>query len=542
MPPNLLPSGVQPKLGPDATGVGQVMWYLLEGRDAHGNPTGGWDLHELRSVQDWTVRYALLAVEGISEVASVGGFVREFQVDVDPILMRANGVTLEEVVTALKRANIDVGASTIEVNKVEYIVRGLGFIKNTEDIENTVIKSGDTVPVFVRNIANVTHGPASRSGALDKGGAETAGGIVVVRHGVNPLEALKNVRAKIEEITPGLPRKVLADGTESQLHVIPFYDRSNLIYETLGTLQDAISEEILVAIIVILLVMMHLESSLLISAVLPLAVLISFIAMKIFGVDANIVALSGIAIAIGTLDDMGIVICENIQRHLTELKQGDSRLHAVFRAASEVGGAVLAAAAATIVSFLPVFALEGAEGKLFRPLAFTKTFALIGSAVIAVMVIPVLAEVFFAAKEDVRKRRWLIYESLIYLGAAMAFMVNTYLGIIVAFIGFWRLLTYLARGRAERWLRPVTNLLAAAAVALVLARHWLPFGPEKGLLVNFMFVAILVGGLVGFFLLVQHYYSRILGLVFGPQSAVPGASFPGPRLGRHCLGGIRPRV
>jgi Cu(I)/Ag(I) efflux system membrane protein CusA/SilA len=312
-----LPQEVQPTLGPDATALGQVFWYTLEGQDDKGNPTGGWDLHELRTIQDWYVRYALLGAEGISEVASVGGFVQEYQVDVDPDAMRAYKVKIDEVFSAVKMSNIDVGARTIEINKVEYVIRGLGFVETLEDLEYAVIKVNNNVPVYVKDVARVTLGPALRRGALDKEGAEVVGGVVVVRYGENPLAAIKNVKEKIEELSPGLPKKTLADGTVSQVKVVPFYDRTGLIYETLGTLNRALIDEVLVTIIVVIMMVLHLKSSLLISGLLPLAVLMSFIAMRAFGVDANIVALSGIAIAIGTIVDMGIVVCENILKHLS---------------------------------------------------------------------------------------------------------------------------------------------------------------------------------------------------------------------------------
>ncbi|MDD5135123.1 MAG: efflux RND transporter permease subunit, partial [Phycisphaerae bacterium] len=339
LPAGAVPEGVQPTLGPDATALGQIFWYTLEGRDKNGNPTGGWDLDELRSIQDWYIRYGLMGAKGISEVASIGGFVKEYQIDVDPDAMRAYGVGLDDIFIAVKNSNIDVGARTIEINKVEYVIRGLGFVKNLSDLENTVVKVSDNIPIYVKNIANVSLGPALRRGALDKSGAEVAGGVAVVRYGYNPLEAIKNIKKKIEEISPGLPKKNLPDGTISQVKIVPFYDRTDLIYETLGTLETALTEEILVTIIVVIVLVLHLRSSILISALLPLAVLMCFIAMKLFGVDANIVALSGIAIAIGTMVDMGIVICENILRHLNESKPDENKLEVIYRAASEVGSA-----------------------------------------------------------------------------------------------------------------------------------------------------------------------------------------------------------
>ncbi|XP_020908508.1 uncharacterized protein LOC110246502, partial [Exaiptasia diaphana] len=301
LPSGTLPDGVQPALGPDATALGQIFWYTIEGLDAEGEPTGGWDLHELRTVQDWYVRYALMSVSGVSEVASIGGFVQEYQIDVDPDAMRAHGVKLQQVFQAVQRSNIDVGARSIEVNRVEYVIRGLGFIESLEDIEHSVVKMKDNVPIYIKDVGEVHLGPAGRRGALDKAGAEAVGGVVVVRYGENPLATINRLKEKIAEISPGLPKKTLEDGTVSQLRIVPFYDRSGLIYETLGTLSDALIDEIFVTMIVILLMVMHLRSSLLISAMLPLSVLMTFIAMKVFDVEANLVALSGIAIAIGSM-------------------------------------------------------------------------------------------------------------------------------------------------------------------------------------------------------------------------------------------------
>jgi Cu(I)/Ag(I) efflux system membrane protein CusA/SilA len=495
---------------PDATALGQVFWYTLEGQDEKGNPTGGWDLHELRTIQDWYVRYALLSAEGISEVASVGGFVQEYQIDVDPDAMRAYRVKLDDVFSAVKMSNIDVGARTIEVNKVEYVIRGLGFVETLEDLEFAVIKVNNNVPVYVKDVAKVTLGPALRRGALDKEGAEVVGGVVVVRYGDNPLAAIKNVKKKIEEITPGLPKKTLADGTVSQVKIVPFYDRSGLIYETLGTLNRALIDEVLVTIIVVIVLLLHLKSSLLISGLLPLAVLMCFIAMKIFGVDANIVALSGIAIAIGTIVDMGIVVCENILKHLDTADPNEDRLEVIYRATTEVGSAVLTAIATTIVSFLPVFAMEAAEGKLFRPLAFTKTFALIASVVVALTIIPPFAQILFTGRMGSERLKLVLYGALVVLGIIVSFTFFWWLGVIIIVISGYQLL--------ERWLpQNITgqitwgaNLLVVLAVAILLAEHWMPLGPEKGVILNFIFTALLIGGLLGLFYLFMHWYVPLL--------------------------------
>jgi Cu(I)/Ag(I) efflux system membrane protein CusA/SilA len=510
LPSGTLPDGVQPALGPDATALGQIFWYTLEGRDEDGNTTGGWDLHELRTIQDWYVRYALLSADGVSEVASVGGFVREYQVDVDPDAMRAYNVTLEEVFAAVKMSNLDVGARTIEINKVEYMIRGLGFVKKVEDLEDSVIKMNDNVPIYVKNIAKVALGPALRRGALDKEGAEAVGGVVVVRYGDNPLKAIKNVKKKIEEISPGLPKKTLADGRVSQVKIVPFYDRSGLIKETLGTLNTALTDEILVTIIVVILMLMNLRSSALISGLLPLAVLMSFIAMRYAHVDANIVALSGIAIAIGTMVDMGIVIVENIVKHLDRAEPGENRLEVVFRASKEVAGAVLTAVATTVVGFLPVFTMIGAEGKLFRPLAFTKTFALIASIIVALVVIPAYAHVLLGRKKVSRNLKEFFSIFAILAGIVALFLISWWIGVIVSFVGGYHLVDRRFSEPVRDSVRRGLNFLAVFVVGIILAKHWLPLGPEKGLALNLIFVALIIGGLLSFFKLFEHFYTRVL--------------------------------
>ena len=512
LPQGALPEGVQPALGPDSTALGQVFWYTLEGRDPKGNPTGGWDLDELRSIQDWNVRYALLGARGISEVASVGGFVREYQIDVDPDAMRAFEVGLDDIFMAVKNSNVDVGARTIEINKVEYVIRGLGFVKTLDDIQNTVVKVRENVPVLVKNVAAVSYGPALRRGALDKSGGEAVGGVVVVRYGFNPLEAIKNVKAKINEIAPGLPQKTLADGTVSKVTLVPFYDRTGLIHETLGTLESALTEEILVTIIVVIVLVLHLRSSLLISGLLPLAVLMCFIAMKIFGVDANIVALSGIAIAIGTMVDMGIIICENILRHLGEAREDENKLEVVFRAASEVGGAVLTAVSTTIVGFLPVFTMTGAEGKLFKPLAYTKTFALISSIIVALTIIPPAAHTLFTHRGKLKRfSHILLGIVLIVAGIAVGILYNGWIGFMIVVIGAYNLFREKLPDTISRHGQFITNILAVLLVGIVLTEHWMPLGVDRAVLTNLIFVALLIGGLLLFFWIFQKLYPTILG-------------------------------
>jgi Cu(I)/Ag(I) efflux system membrane protein CusA/SilA len=513
LPPGTLPQGVRPTLGPDATALGQVFWYTLEGRDEHGNPAGGWDLDELRSIQDWYVRYALLGADGVSETASVGGFVKEYQIDVDPDAMRTAGVSLEDVFSAVKQSNLDVGARTIEINSVEYLIRGIGFVKDLGDIEEAVIKVSNNVPIRVKDVARVTLGPALRRGLLDKGGAEAVGGVVVVRYGENPLQVIKNVKAKIRDISPGLPSKVLPDGTVSKVTIVPFYDRSGLINETLGTLNTALTEEILITIIVVLIAVMHLRSSLLISSLLPLAVMMVFIGMKTFKVDANIVALSGIAIAIGTMVDMGIIICENIIKKFEQATLEESRLKVIFEGASEVGSAIMTAVATTIVSFLPVFAMEGPEGKLFKPLAYTKSFALIASIIVALTVLPAIAHLIYRRKKpDARKRLSNHLADLLYVagGLAACIYVKWWVGLFLIALGLHRFVCHRLPHRMECFWSKLENWGVIALVTIFLASHWLPLGPEKGDLRNVIFVSALLGGLMLFFQIFQRGYGSML--------------------------------
>ena len=374
-----LPPDARSGLGPDATSLGQVFWYTVD------SPDGAYDLAELRSIQDWTVRYALQTVEGVAEVASVGGFVQEYQVDADPHRLRAYGVSLAHLAHAVKRANLDVGAKVVETAGVENVIRGVGFIKHLADLEESVILQREHVPIRIRDVATVTLGPAFRRGALADQHGELVGGVVTMRYGANPLRVIDRVKVALDRLRPSLPDGVI---------IRPFYDRTLLVQETQATLVETLQFESLITIIVILLFLLHIRSSLLVALTLPTAVLISFVAMRVFGVDANIMSLAGIAIAIGTMVDMGIVITENIHRHLTERPPEQSRRKAIHEATGEVAGAVITAITTTVVSFLPVFLLTDQEGKLFRPLAWTKSFALVSALIVSMTLVPVLAHYF----------------------------------------------------------------------------------------------------------------------------------------------------
>lgn len=514
LPPGLLPEDAQPTLGPDATALGQVYWYTLEGRDPEGNVTGGWDLHEIRSVQDFYVKLGLSGVQGVSEVASVGGYVREYQVDVDPDALKAFNVGIDDVMMAVRNSNRDIGAKTIEINKVEYLVRGLGYIESIEDIENTVVAVNDNKPILISDIGVVSLGPAERRGVLDKAGAEVVGGVVVARYGSNPLAVINNVKDKIEDIASGMPTKVLEDGTVSKLTIVPFYDRTQLIQQTIGTLEEALSHEILISIIVVIILVLNLRASFLISAILPVAVLMTFIAMRYFGVDANVVALSGIAIAIGVMVDVGIVFVENTLRHLDfpeNRKARGARLLEVIRSSTiEVAPAVTTALATTLVSFLPVFFMENAEGKLFRPLAFTKTFALGASFIIGILILPMLSYYFFSFRLEKEKVQKIWNYSLIAAGILLSVIFGMWLPLALTVIGILRLLEPKSRGFLGKYSREISLAIIVAVTILFLTEEWMPLGLQNSIFTNYIFVIILLALTLAALLAVVWFYEPIL--------------------------------
>ncbi|HSF56321.1 MAG TPA: efflux RND transporter permease subunit, partial [Algoriphagus sp.] len=512
LPAGLLPENVQPKLGPDATALGQVYWYTLEGRDPEGNPTGGWDLHELRTIQDYYIRYSLTAVEGVSEVASVGGYVKEYQVDVDPGALKANGVTLMDVMEAVRKSNLDVSANTIEVNKVDYFIRGLGYVEELADLDKAVVKVTNNVPIRIQDVARVNIGPQTRNmaGILDKSGAEAVGGVVIARYGDNPLKVIEGVKAEIEKLSQGLPTKTLADGTVSKVTIVPFYDRTGLIYETLGTLYEAISLQILVTILVIIVMVYNLRASLLISALLPLAVLMCFIFMKYFGVDANIVALSGIAIAIGTMVDLGIILNENILRHLETAPENQTKLKTVYLATAEVSGAIITAVSTTIISFLPVFTLQAAEGKLFGPLAYTKTFALVSAVIFTLLIMPAFSHwVFSIKKAKGQIGRYLNY-ALVLLGPIIAFTVWSWAGWLLFGYGLVHTAVYHFPENVGKHKNLLIISVTLLAVTWLLTQEWMPLGVSVSTLTNFLFIALLLVLVLGGFSLFIRVYPRIL--------------------------------
>ncbi|QDV23347.1 efflux RND transporter permease subunit [Aureliella helgolandensis] len=441
-----LPDGVVPQLGPDATGLGQVYYYTLQ------PPQDGMSLAELRSLQDFVIKYELQAVEGVSEVASIGGYVRQYQIEVDPDKLRFHDLPLDALAAAIKGSNLDVGAKTVESTGMEYIVRGKGFLGSDgdkqqaiADIEHTVILQRDGVPVRVSDVADVQLGPDFRRGALDYNGAEAVGGVVVMRYGENPRIVIERVKDKIAQIEPAL-KGVTINGV---------YDRSGLIDETVATLTHALRDEIIITAIIILLFLLHIRSSFVVAICLPAAVLMSFIAMHVVGVGSNIMSLAGIAIAIGTMVDMGIIVSENIYQHLAEWEReveqlgsedraggqsrskstasNPARSEVVYGAAIEVAPAVVTAVATTIVSFLPVFFLTGRDYRLFSPLAFTKTFAIAAAMITAVTLVPALSRLLLRSAGYRKRTAW-------GAGLALAALLST----TAHYMWGWRLATHFA--------------------------------------------------------------------------------------------------
>ncbi|MDH4099236.1 MAG: efflux RND transporter permease subunit [Nitrospirota bacterium] len=377
-----LPRGVAPSLGPDATGVGWVFQYVLEGK--------GYSLAELRSIQDWYVRYQLTSVPGVSEVASIGGFVKQYQVNIDPNRLRAYDISLRDVTESLRMSNVDTGGRVVEMSEREYMVRGLGYIKNIPDIENTVVKADRSgTPVRIRDIARVELGPEERRGIAEKDGeGEAVGGIVVMRFGENALNVIEEVKKKVEELKPGLPPGV---------RLVPVYDRSALIHRAIATLKEKLVEESIVVALVCVIFLLHFRSAAVAIVMLLVAIPVSFIPMYYLGINANIMSLGGIAIAIGAMIDGAIVMIENAHKHIERGGEANRR-EAVIAAAKEVGPPLFFSLLIITVSFLPVFALEDQSGRLFKPLAYTKTFAMAASAILSITLVPVLMALFIRGR------------------------------------------------------------------------------------------------------------------------------------------------
>ena len=391
-----MPPGVVPYMAPDATAVGQIFWYTVEG--------DGKDLSELRSIQDWYVRYQLNSVQGVAEVASVGGAPKEYQIDLDPNKLRAYGISLGEVYSAIARSNSSVGGRVVHQGNAEYLIRSVGWIENLDDIRETVVsqrKNG--TPINVGMLGAVQIGPAFRRSVLEKDGKEVVGGVVLMRYGENPLEVTRRIKEKITTLQAGLPEGV---------RIVPFYDRTPLIHKAIETVSGTVKEELIVCTIAILLVMGHVGNAFVVAVTLPMAVLFSFLMMRIFGMSSNIMSLAGISISVGILIDQAVVMGENAAHHLTrhfgrERVTGDTT-EIVIKACRTVGRPIFFSVLITILSFLPVFALSGREGKMFHPLAFTKTFALVGVAILSITLVPALIPIFLRGRIKSEDENWLV--------------------------------------------------------------------------------------------------------------------------------------
>jgi Cu(I)/Ag(I) efflux system membrane protein CusA/SilA len=383
-----LPAGITPSLGPDATGVGWIFEYAVLGAKQ--------TLAELRSIQDWFIRFQLATAKGVAEVASVGGFVKQYQVVVDPTKLRAYGIPLSKVIDAIRASNMSVGGSTIEMTEHEYMVRGMGYLRGTNDIADIVLKSEGGTPVLLKNVARVELGPQERRGLAELNGrGEVAGGIVLERYGKNALNVIKSVKEKISEIASSLPKGV---------QIVPVYDRSNLIYRAIDTLTHTLIDESIIIALVCLVFLLHVRSALVAIVMIPVGVLIAFIAMHTIGVSANIMSLGGIAIAIGTMVDAAVVMIENAHKRLEHAPPGANRTDILIKAATEVGPALFFSLLVTAISFLPVFTLEAQEGRMFKPLAYTHTFSLAAAALLSVTLVPVLMR-FFVRGRIIPERR-----------------------------------------------------------------------------------------------------------------------------------------
>lgn len=390
-----LPEGVAPYLAPDATALGQIFWYTVEGE--------GQDLGRLRAIQDWYVRYQLYSVPGVAEVASVGGFPIEYQVDIDPNKLRAYNVTLGEVYSAVARSNSSVGGRIIQKANSEYLVRSTGWIQSLDDVKKIVIKSNGGTPVYVSNVASVQYGSSMRRASLEKNGNEAVGGVVLMRYGENPLQVTNRIKKKIEQLQAGLPAGV---------RIVPFYERTALIERAIDTVTGVLREEMIIASLAIMLILWHFRSALIVCITLPLAVLVAFILMRFIGIPSNIMSLSGIAISIGVLVDSSVVMVENATHHLHQRfgrkrVQGDTK-ELVLPALRTVGRPIFFSVMIMVISFIPVFALGGMEGRMFHPLAWTKTFAMVGVAILAITLVPALIPLMIRGRLRGEEESWIV--------------------------------------------------------------------------------------------------------------------------------------
>lgn len=476
-----LPADVVPKLGPDATGLGWVYQYYLA-VDPASAPKGGYDLSQLRSLQDWFIRYQLNALPGVAEVGSIGGFVRQYQVEVSPVRMRTLQVSLQDVLEAVEQSNLNVGGKTIEENGMEFVVRGIGLIESTADLENIVLRASGGTPVYLRDVATIQLGGDFRRGALDVNGQEVVGGVVVMRNGQNGLAVIRHVKEKIAQITPSLPPGV---------SIKAFYDRSTLIERSIATLKSTLMEEILLVALAHILFLWHFRSILIVTIPLPVSILISFILMTQFGITSNIMSLSGIAIAIGVLVDAGIVMTENVIRHCErreEQKGGRTRLtpaetwQCTLEAARQVGRPIFFAMLIILLAFVPVFTLLGEEGKLFHPLAYTKTFAMIGATLLAVTIVPALCTLLVRGPFRPESENWLMKRLLRIYDPVLDWALGHRRGVLGGAAALLAIALVLAFGLPRPIARTVANWPGVGKLAQGMGSEFMPTLNEGSLL------------------------------------------------------------
>lgn len=477
----ILPEGVKPALGPDATGLGQIFWYSLQAIDEQGRPAPGWDAVELRRLQEYRIKPMLAGVHGVSEVSSIGGTLPEYVVELDPEKLRIHGVSVAQVAAALEKLNADVTGRDMEINGVEYILQGRFQAGSANEIAAIPVRTGDGTALPLSALGRVSLSPRERRGILNIDGREAVGGIVVASHGADPRATIEGVKAKIREMQSFLPEKRLPDGRISRVTIVPFYDRTTLIRETIGTLKTALRDEILVTSIVILFLILNIRGSMIISLILPAGVLFTFIFMKILRIDANILSLGGIAIAIGTMVDTGIIVFDSVNRRMRE-HPGEDVPTSVIAGTGQVAGAILTSVMTTMVAFLPVLFLSSSEGKLFRPLAITKTAAIFSAFVLSVYVVPVVI--------------------------CMVYPRFTFLRTI-------RVPSFLRSPLAEKagaWGFRLLVYGLAVALTAGFGRIWMPLGPNVSTGGNVVFTAVLILGMLLFYKAFHLGYERILRL------------------------------
>ena len=509
LPSSLLPDGVRPILGPDATALGQIFWYTLEPINEKGNLSRGWDLHELRTIQDFQIKYALGSVKGVSEVVSIGGFVKEYHVNIKQEAMETHNIDIMKVVYAIKNSNLDIGVKTLEINKAEYFIRSIGYIKSIKDIEESVVETRDGIPIKVKDVATISYGPKDRRGILDKNGLEAVGGVVIAQHNANPMEVIVALKEKIQQLSYGLPVKELEDGSLSKITIVPFYDRSKIIYETLDSLKETLILEVIIIIIVVITMLRNIRVSLLVSLLLPLSILCSFILMKYFQVDANIISIAGIAISIGMIVDIGIVSSENVIKHMEKNSSKKSIVKIFYESSIEITPILFTTVLTTIISFIPILTMIGTEGVLFRPLVITKTFILLVALLIVVFIFPAVGSYVLGLTITSKAKNILVNLIVLVIGLCFLWYHFFVVGIMLIVLALIRTLElYIPSAKKYSSYSCLSIVLGISFYILVL--EWMPLGLSNSLFQNCIFVFIIIGSILFFFYIFYKFYTTIL--------------------------------